>query len=71
MLVRCLMQIVLNGETVETQEQTLEDLLIEQGYQDMVVATALNQLFVAIAERSDAKLENGCRVEIVAPMQGG
>ena len=65
------MQIVLNGETVNTEEKTLEGLLVEQGYQDMVVATALNQFFVAIAERSDAKLEDGCRVEIVAPMQGG
>ncbi len=65
------MQIVLNGETVKTQEQTLEGLLVEQGYEDMVVATALNQFFVAIAERSDAKLAEGCKVEVVAPMQGG
>ena len=65
------MQIVLNGETVNTEQQTLADLLIEQGYQEMNVATALNQMFVARADRRDAKLEEGCRVEIVAPMQGG
>ena len=65
------MQIMLNGESVATEQQTLADLLVEQGYQDMVVATALNQMFVAKAERGDAKLEDGCRVEIVAPMQGG
>lgn len=65
------MQITLNGESVITQQQTLADLIIEQGYQDMYVATALNQMFVAKADRSDAKLEEGCRVEIVAPMQGG
>ena len=65
------MRIMLNGEFVTTKERTLEGLLLEQGYEGMVVATALNQLFVAIDERSGAQLKEDCSVEIVAPMQGG
>ncbi len=65
------MQIMLNGEKITTEQKTLDGLLAEQGYQDMMVATALNELFIAKDQRVDTKLEQDCRVEIVAPMQGG
>ena len=65
------MQITLNGEQISTEQITLDELLAEQGYQDMVVATALNEMFIAKDQRANTKLEQDCRVEIVAPMQGG
>ena len=61
------MQITLNGEQISTEQTTLDELLAEQGYQDMVVATALNEMFIAKDQRADTKLEQDCRVEIVAP----
>ncbi|MBL4673449.1 MAG: sulfur carrier protein ThiS [Arenicella sp.] len=65
------MQIILNGEAITTNKTTLASLLIEQGYEGMVVATALNQLFVAKDHRDRTLLEDDCEIEIVAPMQGG
>lgn len=65
------MQIFLNGHSVSTQKTTLEDLLVEQGFDDCMVATAFNKLFVPIAERQTTLLYNDCAVDVVAPMQGG
>jgi len=65
------MQIILNGQTINTQQTTLEALLVEQGYDDCVVATAVNQQFVPIAERQHTVLVANCVIDVVAPMQGG
>ncbi len=65
------MQIILNGQTIETQQANLADLLVEQGYEALLVATAFNQHFVAKDQRADTVLIEGCKVEVVAPMQGG
>jgi len=65
------MQITLNGQTVETQQTTLEQLLVEQGYADCNVATAFNDQFIPKAQRETVSLKAQCVVEIVAPMQGG
>lgn len=50
---------------------TLEELLHERGLGGTRVAAAVNEVFVAASERSERKLAEGDRVEIVAPMQGG
>ena len=65
------MQITLNGQTIETQQSTLDQLLVEQGYVDCNVATAFNNQFVPKAQRETVSLEANCVIEIVAPMQGG
>ncbi len=65
------MQITLNGQTVETQQTTLDQLLIEQGYVDCSVATAYNDQFVPISQRQTITLQANCVIEVVAPMQGG
>jgi len=46
-------------------------LLEELGYQDAVVATALNQAFVRATDRQVTKLKSGDAVEILVPRQGG
>ena len=65
------MFITLNGQKIETQQTTLKQLLSEQGYADLSVATAVDGEFVTVAERHNTNLNEHCVVEIVAPMQGG
>jgi len=44
------MQIFLNGQTIDTQQTTLDALLDEQGYGDSAVATAFNKRLPSVAK---------------------
>ena len=63
--------IIVNGEKIETKAQTIADLLIEMGYEDMPVATARNMMVVRKRDRQDTHLAEGDHIEILVPMQGG
>jgi sulfur carrier protein len=63
--------ILVNGTATATQSTTLAELLIELGYGECEVATALNGTFVPRAARAAARLAPQDAVEIVAPRQGG
>jgi sulfur carrier protein len=65
------MQIEVNGKELEVGAATLAALLNELGYEDGVVATALNQAFVRAVDRRMTKLKAGDAVEILVPRQGG
>ncbi|MGO9135135.1 MAG: sulfur carrier protein ThiS [Methylovirgula sp.] len=65
------MQIRVNGKELEVASTTLAALLDELEYQDMVVATALNQNFVRAVDRNATPLKAGDAVEILTPKQGG
>lgn len=65
------MRIVLNGEAREIEAATLAAALDELGYQDAVVATALNREFVPREARGETRLLQGDRIEVIAPMKGG
>ncbi len=65
------MKIMLNGEAEETGAETLAQVLIAFGFGGAKVATALNGNFVAAINREAAELQEGDRLEILAPMQGG
>ncbi|MHB8884902.1 MAG: sulfur carrier protein ThiS [Methylovirgula sp.] len=65
------MQIRVNGKELEVGATTLAALLEELEYQDVVVATALNQNFVRAVDRSETLLQTGDAVEILTPKQGG
>ena len=65
------MHITLNGQSSETQQTTLEELLVEQGYVDCSVATAVNDQFIPQANRKATILSDNDVIEVVAPMQGG
>lgn len=65
------MNIQLNGERLQTDERTLDAVLISFGYQDVVVATAINGEFVAEEARKNTQLNEGDQIEVLAPMQGG
>ena len=64
------MTIILNGTAIETGPCSLADLLAAQGFSGRV-ATAVNEGFVPAALRAGHMLNDGDRVEVVAPMQGG
>lgn len=65
------MKIEVNGEAREVVAATLSDALAELGWADARVATALNGDFVPKAARDTTTLTEGCRLEVLAPMQGG
>lgn len=64
------MKIVLNGVSCEVAASTLAELLEECRFSGRV-ATAVNEVFVPAGLRSNHKVGEGDRVEVVAPMQGG
>ena len=63
--------VVVNGERRSTRARSLAALLVEAGYGESKVATALNGEFVPERARASAVLGDGDRIEIVAPRQGG
>jgi len=65
------MKILVNGAWRDTDAADLAVALLEFGYGDAVVATALNSEFVPVHARAGTRLADGDRVEILAPMQGG
>lgn len=65
------MKILVNGVWRETRAADLAAALRELGYADSIVATALNGEFVPASSRSGARLADGDRLEVLAPMQGG
>lgn len=65
------MVVIVNGKEVETAARFLADLIAEQALAEVKIATALNGQFVAATQRKDTLLNDGDRVEIVTPRQGG
>jgi len=65
------MRVLVNGASREIRAADLTGALEELGYGGAVVATALNGEFVAAVERPAARLADGDRIEVLAPMQGG
>jgi sulfur carrier protein len=65
------MKILVNGAWRETGAVDLATALQELGYGEAVVATALNGEFVPAGLRPGARLTDGDRLEVLAPMQGG
>lgn len=64
------MKIVVNGEPREVTAVTLLELLTECGFSGRV-ATAVNEDFIPAGLRGQHELNEGDRIEILAPMQGG
>ena len=65
------MRIVVNGETRDIEAATLAAALVALDYAEATVATALNGEFVPQRARDATPLQNGDRIEILAPRQGG
>ncbi len=65
------MRILVNGAWRETAASDLATVLEEIGFGGSVVATALNGEFVPVTARDRARIAEGDRLEVLAPMQGG
>lgn len=65
------MRILVNGAWRETGASDLESVLEELGFGGATIATALNGEFVPASARDGARVAEGDRLEVLAPMQGG
>lgn len=65
------MKLTVNGQALESNAVTLAALLEELGYEDATVATARNGEFVRADHRGQEHVEDGDKIEILAPMKGG
>lgn len=65
------MRIDLNGTPQSVSGGTLALVLDELGYGGKALATALNGAFVPASARARTLLQDGDRLEVLAPMQGG
>ena len=65
------MKVLVNGDWRDTGAVDLAMALVELGYGEAVVATAVNGEFVPATSRQGARLAEGDRIEVLAPMQGG
>ena len=63
--------IALNGRTLMTRAETRSSLLVEQGYDRIKVATALNEEFIPERIRETTFIKPGDRVEVLSARQGG
>ncbi|WP_041318383.1 sulfur carrier protein ThiS [Hyphomicrobium nitrativorans] len=66
-----LREITVNGRATRTTAATLAGLVVEQGFAEGRVATAVNGDFVAERARAAARLRDGDNVEILSVRQGG
>lgn len=65
------MKITVNGAAREVAAEHLATALVELGYGDAKVATAVNEVFVPSGGRAEHKLAQGDRLEILSAKQGG
>lgn len=65
------MQLNINGETRHVQATRLDEILHELGYDDMFIAIARNQELVPRGTYAEHVLQDGDKLEIIAPMKGG
>ena len=65
------MRILVNGDAQEVRAATLDALLLELGFADQRIATALDGDFIPAPRRAGQALRENSRIEIVSPMQGG
>jgi sulfur carrier protein len=65
------LRIDLNGMTFTIVTRSLAEMLTELGVDGAAIATAVNGTFVPAAARAGTLLQDGDRIEVLAPMQGG
>lgn len=65
------MKVIVNGQERDAQAATLAELLCELEVVGNSYVTAINSQMVPQGARREARLEEGDRIEILSPMQGG
>ncbi|MEM6603894.1 MAG: sulfur carrier protein ThiS [Pseudomonadota bacterium] len=65
------MIIILNGEEITSFQSTLAGLCAEKGFEEESITTAMNGIFVPREMRQNTVLEDGDKIEVLVPLQGG
>ncbi|MGF0539808.1 sulfur carrier protein ThiS [Agrobacterium sp. ES01] len=65
------MTLIVNGEPVTIEAVTLLDLMTALDYEGDWLATAVNGNLVHREDRAVHRLDEGDRIEILSPKQGG
>lgn len=66
------MKVILNGEEQPLEiNHTILSLLNLTGYSEKLVAVAVNGTFIPKTSYTEIRINDGDKIEIVAPMQGG
>ena len=65
------MRLIVNGEEVEARAKNLAHLLDELDFEGDWLATAVDGELITAESRKACLLQNGARIEILSPMQGG
>ena len=66
------MDISFNGQRVDVDAATLQDLLQQRGYDaGAAIACAINQQFVPRSQWAQRELSDGDRIDVVSPITGG
>ena len=65
------MNIIVNGQKLNISKTNLSIILVELGYKQMKLATALNGDFISVEQRDNTELKDGDKLEILSPQQGG
>ncbi len=63
--------VVINGEEVPAEGQTITEYLNEKGYPKTGIAVALNDTVIPKSKHGETVMKDGDRVEIVHCVQGG
>jgi len=65
------MQVIVNGETCETQAVFVADLILERGATPAHVAVVLNEVVLTAAAHATTRLRHGDSVELLIFAGGG
>lgn len=65
------MQIIVNGDSLETQATNLTDLLEELDLLGVRIAVELNRQIIPKSQHPDTSLSHGDKIEIVHAIGGG
>jgi len=65
------MKLIVNGEDHHLDAATLTDVMTALEYEGGWLATAVNGELVHREDRSECRLTDGDRIEVLAPLQGG
>ncbi len=66
-----MIQLIINGEACQFEVNDLQELLKILHKDGLHFAVAVNEIFISKADYFKTLLNNGDKIEIVQPMQGG
>jgi len=65
------LSVMLNEQTVETQNTTLQNFLAEHGWQQGRFVVVVNNNVISKSNHPDYQLTAGDRIDVLSPISGG